>query len=209
MKRNRSRSKSRNNKPKPVVKLHPTDDKSSVDSEQDDAHTNLYDEIPSGAVKTSSELLKLKAQLAAKAKKSLEEKKTVELPAFIPAPVEIMVEKAAIAEKASEEKETRNKSRGHSNNDANKSNKIAIKPFKIHDGIDKKGVPDVFERDTQPSVGQQQQTQKLRDSGKMRPPKRPSPSTVVAPTTVRDRSPTADTTETNRSSRSTSRHSKT
>lgn len=194
-----------------------------MDSEQDDNHTNSYDEIPSGAVKTSSELLKLKAQLAAKAKKSLEEKKTVELPAFIPAPVEIMAEKASIMEKTSEqhgkeEKSNRNKtnkgdrsSHRDTNNDTNKSNKIAIKPFKIYDGIDKKGVPDVFEREVQPNVGPQQ-TQKLRDSGKMRPPKRPSPSAEkasVAPTAVRDRSPTADTAETNRSSRSTSRHSKT
>ncbi|XP_063701650.1 serine/arginine repetitive matrix protein 2 isoform X2 [Culicoides brevitarsis] len=196
------------NKPKPIVKLHPSDDKSSVDSEQDESG-NLYDEIPSGSVKTSSELLKLKAQLAAKAKKALEEKKTVEKSPFVPKPTEIMVEEAtAISETDYKEEGREKKERARESSVEPNKNKIAIKPFKIHDAVDKIGVPDVFERETVSNVGQQHlKLGSLRDMEKMKPPKCPSPS--MEKSQVKDRSPTADTADTNRSSRSTSRHSKT
>uniref|UniRef100_A0A336LTJ6 CSON004355 protein n=1 Tax=Culicoides sonorensis TaxID=179676 RepID=A0A336LTJ6_CULSO len=204
-------------KPKPVVKLHPTDDRSPLDSEQEEIISNVNEEIPSGVIKTSSELLQLKAQLAAKAKKTLQEKKTVEQPEFIPITVEVREHKSSKVQKLNdsnkEPKENRiDHEQYHSHTDTNikNSNKIVIKPFKIHDVIDKKQIAESFEREPLLNASQIQ-AQKIGDSTKMRPPpKKASPlEKIPRPVLSRERSPTAETTETNRSSRSTSRNSKT
>lgn len=169
---------------KPVVnKLR---DDRSLDSENE---SQVSESQPETLDSGENEFLQLKAQLAAKAKESLEKKKTVEPPPAITSPLE--VQKVVVSEVQKEIQKQRNKGETdlgphhkeeskHQKPSYNERPKIAIKPFKISDGMDKKIVPDVFERDhllpPQPPQVNVKPRVAASPAESMKPPKVPSPS---------------------------------